>query len=181
MQNGTIVWKLKGHELPSDFVEKALKNQTSFGVAQQDGGIIQMSRVKITYTPEMFKTINTGLKDRECVLYFQHGPNPTHIDDVNPFIILENERKEPILVAFLDGDFSSHEKADSSHSSQFFVATELQERIKTIHNRLGSKISETMKTIEGDGELSQELFNTMIGNRGSIMLLSSEVIRSPTA
>lgn len=175
MHTGTAVLKHAGCDIPDAYLSKVLENQTSIGVAQQVEGKLLVSRRKKTLSMADMATIGQALHDKECLFFFQTGPDPTFEDDVGPFEILSDSDGKPCLIAFLDGNFSQFEQQESSHSPQFFaVQEEILPRIKKLYNLHNGDVKKLMADISEDRHFAKDLINTLVGDRGSIILWASD-------
>jgi hypothetical protein len=91
-------------------------------------------------------------KDKPLVLYLA-ATDCTHEDDLQPHVLLKNDKNETQLAVFLEGEFEEEfeglsEQSPVHHSPEFFAAqTYLVGKVSDIHQRTKS-LEETIKELK---------------------------------
>lgn len=118
---GIIVVKNQGKQVPDQFLEKVLEKYPScYGVAFATEGDVLVDRTRGTLTLEDLKDqLENILKDHTVTMFFGEFPNDFNDDDIMPMVLL-GTNESPLLISFVEGDFSAYKQEESKHSDQFF-------------------------------------------------------------
>lgn len=166
--------------IPGDYLAKAAsENPSAFGsaIARADGKgtklIVRHKSDKPTpgHEADVFQK-HDGIKNMLLVLHFTGSTNPIAAEDVQPFVLLQNDDDSAAMVAFLDGDFSLY-AGDASHSDEYHCVTkELMPRIGKLCELTDGNLDKMMDFL-AEESTANDWANFMLGKRGSITLLCS--------
>lgn len=174
MHMGTIVVKNKDGMVPDDLLSSILKTHGAYvGMAYAIDGHVHVTKLKKTVPFATIKGALEKFKDKMLMSFFGSSSDELiEMADVQPFVLLEDEKKNPLVVAYLDGDFSQFDKADSTHSGQYFaVQNYIIPRISKMWKYAGGDFTKFTEELR-DATFEQDIVNTMIGDRGSIAFLT---------
>jgi hypothetical protein len=171
---GLIVVKKKDQLLPDAFLEKtvtAYKSCYGCAIITHDGApeLIELSSTEAP-TVDAVNQIQKEFKDKIIVFHFGDFPAGFNEDDKQPFVLLEDDNKKPIMVGFLEGDFNGFAKAGSSHSDAFFVVNEyLKPRLKEDYQKNNNSMLALVGSIKSP-RTKREL-EAQMGESGTITLM----------
>lgn len=176
MPKGVIILRHKDKELPEAYLDKVLEhNKSAVGAAFADRGELLMSSVANTTVEKIKKTaLETDKSFKEFPLLFSFFNHTSVLqeEDKQPYVLLRNDKDEPIVSAFLEGDFSNFEQADSSHSDEHEAVKELLiPKFQKMFKEAGGKVDVLMGMLQD--KLVKREMQTLFVNEGSITIIAS--------
>lgn len=172
--SGVIAIKNKGQLLPIDWLGKAvLAFPSAIGLAAETEGVIQVLRTNdpAQITVDTINNMQETFKDDIVTLYLNKTAGAIKPEDMQPYVLLENEDKTPALVAFLDGDFSLYRVANSPFSDEYHcVTTHLTPKILQLAQLCEGDLEKLLKNLDTD--FMRKEFAGMWKDKGTITLLS---------
>jgi len=171
----------KGKEIPALVLESAILNcgaAISVAYAHADNGtpvveIFQSSLRDVDHAEGALgfvKDILEETKDHKIVVHF------SAIEDDQPYVILNNEAKEPTLVAFMIGDFSEHDgkgKVPEAVEAETYLTPkilELYEHAEDDIPKLLGKLKEPTVTRDLNKMGSGDFLNcTLLASNGELL------------
>lgn len=172
---GIIAVKNKGQIIPVEWLNKAIQAYPSaIGVASENEGVIQVLRSNdpAQITVETITGMQEAFKENILTLHLTKTAGQIESEDMQPYVLLENEDKTPALVAFLDGDYTKFRVNNSKFSDAYHCVTDY----------LAPKILQIAEMCEGDLEkvlaalekpFNRKDFEAMwSGNKGTLTLVS---------
>lgn len=171
-----------GKEPPEDFIEAALKkyNKAVTAAAVIDGNVEVLEYFNVVTATDI-KNIREALGDDKIVTFWL-AANASDIpsEEKQPFSFLSDADNNQHIVGFLDGDFESYKKTDSTftgahHASQDYV----YEKVNSLLNKLGTPTSSleddikatiTDMTTTERADIQTQLF---AGKRGVLTVIAS--------
>lgn len=116
-----IMYREAGKVVPDPVLEAILKKYpTCAGMGFLEEGLLEMDLVAPVPLTAIRKTLEL-YKDTGVLLTFGDYPTGYHEDDMQPFVVLQDNNKV-IALAFVQGDFPGFIQADSARSAQYFFA-----------------------------------------------------------
>lgn len=170
LRTGVIAVTNPGHVAAEGFVENALANNPSCaGFVIYDDGKLNISRIT---NPDL-ATLNkvfSGCKDFQVNVHLGNYPPGFLPEDIQPFVLVEDENKNPVVAVMLDGDWVNSGPTGSSHSDEFFVAlNQLRPMFQQLYKLTKGDIGAMIEEVDGDAT-KNSILNTFIG-RGSVHLM----------
>lgn len=174
MPKGVIILRRKDKELPEPYLDKVLEhNKSAVAAAFVDRGELLISSVANTTVDKIKKTASETdreFKDYPILFAFFNHTNALLTEDKQPYVLLRNDKNEPIVSAFLEGDFSNMEQADSSHSDEYEAVKELLiPKFEKMFKEAGSKLDQFMGMLQD--KLVKREMQTLF-NKGSITIIA---------
>lgn len=168
-----IATKFPEQTIPKAYVDKILPTyKTCIGYAvPTEKGTIEV--FQSNGTVEDYSGVAEVMKDNPRITTFYFGLNDAdfHEDDLQPFIILKNDEGQPIMVAFLEGDFSNFHQAESARSDEFFAVDEhLRDKITELYHENGKDMDKLIEKL--DGASFRRDLQQVIVSRGHIVLMT---------
>ena len=182
IDNATIV-RAPGKNIPDDLISKASganNSSVSFAVCASDGNsIVARKHIGSMSLDEAKQFIgHPSLASRQVIIQFSNNPGVSTPEDAQPFTIMEAEdpkdkKIKPIVVAFLNGDFSQYAQEGSTKSPEALcVEKAIVPHINKVFKIADQDLHKMM--IELKDEVWAGAFaNMMIGPEGSITILAS--------
>ena len=177
---GLIVAIHQDQEFPEAYLKLALKEH-----ANAFGGVIYdtsegkpkllVSLLDSGVTIEQVKSIQDQFKGARKILYFAEFPAGYSGDAIQPFTCLEDETNMPLLVAFMEGNYSNFADANKADKSDEYLAftdmllPTLQELWDT--PAVGKSIDKLTNTLTHDSRLRRSL-ELMCTARGHLTLMA---------
>lgn len=177
-QTGLTIVRGENLKLPDDFLAKGLaENKTSISYAAiggKEGQIVVRKNIG-QFTLEQAKEMleHPHLISKKLFIHLGNDPSVLNADDVQPFTILSNDKGKPVLVAWLNGDFSNYKQEGQTESGEarcvkLDVIPLVTKAFKLGDNDLHKTIAEL-----GDTTWAHIFANMMVGPEGSITLLAA--------
>jgi hypothetical protein len=170
---GVTIIKTAGHDVDQATLQTALEhNKTCAGVSfpASDKHLVRVS-IKQRGETTIQKLLDK-YKDKTLVLFLGNGAEPIQEDDLQPYTILTNSDGKPILVAFLDGDFSEFAQPTSSFSPAYFaVRDHIVPQVQKLYDLVGHDITKLSLELEEPSN-GRNMANLMLGDRGTITFLA---------
>lgn len=176
MITGTVLVKNAEQSIPDELLSKVLeKHNTCVGMAYAEDGHLHVTKVKKAMPLLAFQNIqaNEKFKDKQIVFFLQSASDALlQTEDMQPFILVNDDKNNPLIVAFLDGVFDSFAEAASTHSAQFFaIQKDLLPRIQKAYKFAGNDLKKFMDELS-DKLTYDDIVKTMISDRGSIVIMT---------
>lgn len=173
MHSGAIVIKKADQLVPEELFKKVLtENKSCYGAATIAEGMIGSGAVPKTGTIEELMKSQLENKDIPVVFFFGNFPAGFAKEDMQPYVLLRNAEQEPIVVAFLEGNFPGFEKTDSAHAAEYYVVIdELIPKFQSYFEMVGEDLDKLTKQFEG--VMIKKDMDRLIGERGVITLLAA--------
>ncbi len=177
LDKGYTIVKNGGKVIPDDLIEKVLQGTSALSAVSLhagDGHYLMVGRRRGEMTMPKVKTFQEGKWENQTVtLFFQHGVIAMD-EDMQPFTLLKNDEGQPILVAFLDGNFSAFEQTESTHTPEYHaIDMDIRPRIEKLYKMLGKDLPKLMEELK-DPMTYRDIGNTMVGDQGSITFISAD-------
>jgi hypothetical protein len=178
MTNGVSIVREKGKLIPADYLallEKDHKAGFSTTIVAPSGVKLwvrkSMGAFPAKEADEMQK--HDGFKDKTIVVHYAHSNSTLLEEDLQPFVLVENEDNTPVLAVLLDGDFSGFADEKSSHTAEALcVQKAIAPRIEKLIRLTDGDLDKIMDEL-ADAVTAQDWANFMLGSRGSILVLCS--------
>lgn len=172
-QTGVII-RRKGNQLvPNEVFEKALiNNPTAWGAAitTEDGLQINCGGAEDINVDFFQETINAFPKD-DITFYLGNSDAAVNLEDVSPYVLLTNG-DDPLIVAFIEGNFPGLAQEKSSHPPEFFLANSvLAPKLSELFELTDSNLDKLMVYIEKATFKKDILLNAV--SRGYITIVAS--------
>lgn len=165
---GTIVFRKKDAMIPEAFLELVFKENSAFLSSAFIDTDKTMSMDAIA--DHALSDINDAqelVKDRDSIFFLGNFKEPE--ESLQPFVVLENDKGEPILTAFLDGDFSNYADAKSANSDAFHALNKyFRPRIEKWFKKGG--LDNVLDELD-DAATKEDIRNTFMG-RGAILFFA---------
>lgn len=169
---GIILQRNKNYTVPGELINKISEEFKSCACyAFADGDEVLYDQQHGTMALQNFEEIQS---EYNTDIIFFCGKNDSKYleDDLQPFTLLEVNKK-PVLVAFLEGDFSSFHHPGTNHSDSFFVVNDfLRPEIKDMFQDVKGGLKELMKEL--DTPRFRRSLRNVIMSRGQIAILSKD-------
>ena len=174
MPKGVIILRRRNKELPEPYLDRVLEhNKSAVGAAFADRGELLLSSVANTTVDKIKKTaLETDKAFRDYPLLFSFFNHTSALldEDKQPHVLLRNDKNDPIVAAFLEGDFSNMEQADSSHSDEYEAVQELIiPKFEKMFKEAGGKVDQFMGMLQD--KLVKREMQTLF-NKGSITIIA---------
>lgn len=172
MHRNIFLYSPAGQTIPQAVIDAVTKEYNScVGGATVNDGVVEDYAVTDGVDLENFKTTVEQMKDDAVLFALGKYEKGFSQEDAQPFTLIKNKEGNPILVAFLDGDFSNHVKSPQNHSDAYVCC---QSFLLPLVNELYSDVGEDPDKLLG--ELKTKMFEkTMrglgIGDKNVILLL----------
>ena len=170
---GVIVGRHAGKDIPDEYLNKVREEfDTCYGYAFAEDGSIQMLHSNGLPPADGDGSFQNTMKvfPQPSLLYLGSADTDYHEDDLQPFTILEDDEKRPLLVAFLEGDFSGFYQKESAHSNEFFVVNKvLREEVMNLWQDCEQDIDKLVTALKEPRTF--RAMKKMFTGRGAIVLL----------
>jgi hypothetical protein len=170
--SGVVVVVEAGQVPPKDYIQKIAELHNSCAsIAMADEGELLIRRDPTPIPVDGEDGIMDVLeKNKNNNRILQLGKGTFHEDDLQPYVILEDKDKNPLLVAFLEGDFTPFHKEGGTHPNEFYFVHELlRPKIQRLFGHLNGDMAKLLAEIK---DTSKE-YDIGFGNRGSLLLLAN--------
>lgn len=136
MNYGTIVCIKAGQSLPKEMKDELLKyNKTAFSYACANGAFVEIAHFNgdsLNLKDQLDVLLDT-YEGNEIFLHFANLDEDLSESDQQPFVIIRNDKNEPILVVMAEGDFIGFDTPESSHTNEYHMIQQfLDEQIKAV-------------------------------------------------
>lgn len=147
MKATDVIWTKKADLLVSAaYVQELIKhNNSAFGGALVDGGVMDMTKQDTAPQLDQFEQIQTQYKNLDMVFWACTTEKPIMEDDVQPFVALEKTDGNPACLVFMAGDFSKFTEKDSNHTDAWLA----------YQKRVLPKLQKEFKSSGGDKDYSK--------------------------
>lgn len=174
--SGVTIIRGSGKKVPDDYLSKALAaNNTGISVSvanNANDAVISFRSIKTFGVSDVQKLMGQDkIKDKKAFLFLSSSLNNTKDEDIQPYPVLVNDTGKPMIVAFLNGDFSQFTKEGQPLSPEVLcLQSKIIPFVQKAYKASGNDIAKTM--LELQDELYTDAFaNLMVGPNGSITLL----------
>jgi hypothetical protein len=114
-----IVLKNKGAIIPTELLTKVTADCTSsIGVARAVNGKLQRRSELVAADATVVDAVQQKFKDSNVLFHFGKYPSGLNLEDLQPLVLLKNE-DDPLVLAFLEGDFTPYRQEGTSHTAAF--------------------------------------------------------------
>lgn len=174
---GILVFKHKGKAIPEAYIKAILDTEPSCS-----GSLLSVSiqgqpdlwRTAVTGTPTMeeMQEFNKELGEYPGFMWFGDYQEGFNEEDLQPFVLLDDGKDNPLLGAFLVGDYPGHVRTGSSHPAEFHAALEvIRPKVLKIYNLVGQDFKKLTDELS-DPVFARDmtLYNT---GKGGIVLMAS--------
>lgn len=126
---------------------------------------------KLPPLEEMLKSLEDDKANLQ-LLYFANTKTKLTEESEQPFIIIRDEQKDPVLVGFIEGDYFTKQHAESVHTDEYHAYNDiLGPQLNKIYNKMCdgdlAKLEEEL-----DDDATVNMICSLAGARGVIMLQS---------
>lgn len=178
MQTGVIVVKNPGAELPEQFIDIILKNNSTFQgccapiVGSKD---VMYSKTNVEDKEIIIKASNDVFKEAKLIYCWGNSINKSSDEeDVPPFTLLSTDDGKggtvPILMALLEGDFSNFEEESSNHSETYnFAFNVLAPKVHLLYRSAKNDLDSVLDVMASE-EFQAEIFEDV--SSGTVMLVA---------
>lgn len=178
MAKGTIVVKLKGQRIPLEMIAAACKDATQFGYAYVSDGEITSDNLSECPDPKELFEAQDEILDQMVVYGFMKYPEGTIQEDEQPWLLLFNDKNDPIVAAFLEGDFSSVMVTDSSHVDAYHLAHDkISPKLKLYYKAAKKDLAALNECIRDD-DFRKECAEFFVGGGSATVLVAQGSIHS---
>lgn len=168
---GTIVIKGAGQLIPEAYINILTdRRKSGVGVASASPEQMLLSVCgDALATADVMAAQEEG-KEFPAVFYFASHPDKANVDDIQPYVLLKDDKDQPLVLGFVEGNFSEYADEKSERADGFHLAmTYLIPKISQFYNMVGHDI----------GRLEQELRSPIVSTemkrlpsaRGAIVLM----------
>lgn len=175
MQTGVIIRRNPDTFIPNEFIELALKNNSSaYGAAIIDGaeGLKTSSGGKDELSVDFVKETMEAFPDRAITFYFCNSDGAVNDADLFPQILLSDGDK-PRLAVFVDANMPGFAKKDSARSAEsHFVDDWLIPKFNDIAELVDGDLDKIMNYCSKDS-FRKDILNQAV-SRGAITLVSEK-------
>ena len=180
MLEGVTVSRNAGQALPESLVTHLLGQgfDRYLGIAYADGDEVRITRLAKTdkWKPgwETIHGADDRLKDRRVIYHFgKCNDELLNNSELQPYAVLTNDQNKHQIVAFLDGNFSQFTNTGSVRFDQSLCAEKyIAPKIGSIAKFVNFDLAKIMEFLE-DQTTAQDMINTMVSERGNIVLLDA--------
>lgn len=118
--SGTIIFRKKDAVIPEDFLKVALEHNPTFAssVFCEDDGSMTADAVA-EHTVQDLMEAQELVKDRPSVFFMGKYPDEYPEESLQPFYVLRDEKDNPVLSLFLDGEFGNYHGEKSANSEAY--------------------------------------------------------------
>ncbi len=171
MAKGIVIVGYEGKDIPQEYRDRVAKRELRcLGIAMVKDGQIIVERRNGSIDAEGIKQIQDAIKE-EKVFHLGEYPVSFNLSDMQPFVLATNKDEEPILVAFLEGDFSNSLKKNSSHLDVWHAAVEgIQPTVEQLHRLCKGNIDDIVKELKDEAVASK--IESLITSTGSVTFLA---------
>lgn len=168
---GIVIIKEPNGVIAEEFLTEVLGEYKSCsGAAFSDNDDLDVSRNAGPADLKMLEKIQEDFLDKRIVFYFGTHPEGSPEDEIQPFTILKDSNDDPVVVAFIDGEFPGFDKPASAHSSAFHYVNE--HLIKIVHAAYANAGGDMDKLIENFGNMQfRENVKSQL-KRGAVVLMT---------
>ena len=175
--SGVTIVRTAGKTVSGDYLSKVTgESNTSMGlaVATTNGSHIEVRKILGGFTENAQKLFNhPSLLNRKILVGFGTGAGATSLDDVQPYPVLNNAEGKPLIVAFLNGDFSQFTRDEETSSpEQNCVRIEVIPRVAKAYKYAKEDLHETMNELK-DPITMRDWSYFMLGDKGCITLMAA--------
>lgn len=169
-----IVVQKAGQVINPAYLGRVFKEYNTYvGVATVNDGKLAVERVKAKPSLELVTQITEAFGKNTIVFSFGNADASILEEDLQPFTVLHDADKNPIMAAFLDGGFEGYSVPKSTHTDEFHCITDfIEPKMKKIYKFANSGIAGVIAEL-GD-PVTQKDFSNAWTNRGNILLLPVE-------
>lgn len=167
-----ILSRNENHAIPAEILEPAIKLYPRYlGCAYGDGEQVHVVRMqdgvkKFSMTLESIQGGDVKLKGKKVYYVFGNAEGKLENADIQPFNVLVNEKNQTLLVACMDGEFEE--------SARKVLEDRLTKKIEKSFKYVDYDIHRLMEEELTDPEEGQRIINTILGERGAIVLISPD-------
>lgn len=168
MSSGTFIVKNKDHLIPKTLLEKlvALYPSAWGSAAVATDGTIQCDGLLGAPTVETLDEIQNGLKPFKVLFCLHNFNQASSIDDVQPFVMLTDDKDNPCLLFAMDGDFSGYALTDDPHDPAVYAAQNLRTLLEPIQRIAKGDMKEVGDYIDNPGFVDS-LFKHNVAKEGA--------------
>lgn len=152
--SGVTFMVKKGCDVPKDYLFRVASNNPSCaGAATVVDGSVLMQIFNTPCPVEGYEDIRKELKEQDVFFWSGNHPGDVGAEDIQPFVLNTDEKDNPIIVLFIEGNFHGTPPEGSNHSPAWHL---MQEDI-------APKIAQLARLVDGDldkllGEMQSPLF-----------------------
>lgn len=174
MHTGVYLQKNSKGLIPAELWELVLKNNTSgLGVvaATMDKTAVQIqSGVGKPQLVEL-ETFQKEYLDRAVLFYLYEATDDFKVEDIQPYIILNDNKENPLLAVLLNGAFERHVE-NNGHTPEFNAAFEyLQDRMEGLYAIARGDLAKMLDLMRAKN-FRKEVLN-VIGEGNSITMMAA--------
>lgn len=174
---GLIVSITQGMVPPKQYLQMAYAKFPTYGssvslIEGENPELMIAGEASLPPLDKLMEDLETN-KDVPTLLYFAHSKTPLSAESEQPFPIIRDDKKNPRMVGYMEGDYFDPENGDSPHSDEYHMFLDV----------LGPQLSKIYtKMCKGDlAQFEEELLDPdtvklidslVKGNRGVVTLQS---------
>lgn len=124
-QSGTIVRRQANTFISEDYLKLVVAaNPNGWSAAFIEEETVKVASSLEGATIEDVKETMEAYPDKDITFYFACADGTINQDDLSPYTLLQNSPTDPLVVAFVDGNFPNFTRPESSHPPEFFFVHE---------------------------------------------------------
>lgn len=167
-----ILVRDKDKEFDKAFLELAVARYGSVvGTAFVYDGVLEAEAHDASANVDKIMELNASFKECAIVHFLGKFPEGFNKEDNQPFTVLADQDGNPMLVCFLEGDFSQFHQAGSARSDAYFTfVKELQPKLKKIAQEKDGDLDEVLKEL--DHPVTKKDILRYMGTRGTVTFVA---------
>jgi hypothetical protein len=171
---GVIIRANAGLVVPKGYLKRACAvNQSFWGIAYPEDGKLQMDLAGEQPTVETVSENLEIYKDYPVVFHLGSAPKDHSPDIMQPHVLL-GPVENPLMVGFLDGDFSAYEdKAQPKLDGAYLcVHKRLKPKLEKLFKLCGNDLKKLIDEIDADNDFEIDM-DKLSGVHGNIVLVTA--------
>lgn len=176
MQTGTIVVRKAGTFIPNEYLEKVLAaNPHGWGAALVDDGL-QLNSADEGATLELIQETMKTFEKKDITFYFANSETGISMQDISPYVCVikkdADDAEVPQIVAFVEGNFPTYAKKDSSHPAEYHMVSDyLLPKLENLYDVCDGDLNKVFTQMQKPF-FQKELLLTSV-SRGNITLVGA--------
>jgi len=170
---GIIMCKVKGEDIPSDFLNKVTGDGWSVGLAMAalSNGVPYVAGSHNLKAAEIsWDHVTKTYHDTALALYFVKGTPPFDEDNLQPWTLFTNQKGKDAAACFLSGDYVGFDEPESAlPPERHFFDKILKPKFAKLYIEGGQSIEKFMTELATP--LIKTEINAMCGNNSTLLIL----------
>lgn len=168
----TLITVNPQQNVPVGYWEAALRGGANvYGAAIVEEGNIFLNRSDAP-TVQSLKDLRDMFFDQPLHMYLGNEPEPIDEQSRQPFVLLSNDAGEPLIVAFVEGDYDKHMLKDGVGSPEFYMVQDvLNDLVSGYAEATDGDVNKIMKMLANKS--SSSVINGACGDRGAVVIVAN--------